>query len=108
MLDTPGHEAFERIRERGAVGADIAVLVVDAERSVQEQTRSSIEYLNKYGVPAVVALTKMDKPCVHVCMHVAHVLGTSSPSARYESSARLASTWRTRRAGACQSCAYRP
>lgn len=91
ILDTPGHEAFERIRERGAVGADIAVLVVDAERSVQDQTRSSIEYLRKYNVPAVVALTKMDKPCA-----ISHLFGipynveTSNLSAHYVSFARLA------------------
>lgn len=63
VIDTPGHAAFERIRERGATGADVAILVVDVERGVQEQTLTSIEYLKKYKVPTIVAMNKVDKKC---------------------------------------------
>src|SRR3954468_499465 len=38
FLDTPGHEAFKGMRNRGALAADIAILVVSAEDSVKAQT----------------------------------------------------------------------
>eukprot|EP01128_Nolandella_sp_AFSM9_P003962 TRINITY_DN1742_c1_g1_i1.p1 TRINITY_DN1742_c1_g1~~TRINITY_DN1742_c1_g1_i1.p1 ORF type:complete len:743 (+),score=113.16 TRINITY_DN1742_c1_g1_i1:97-2229(+) len=62
FLDTPGHSAFEGIRERGANHADIAILVVDVTRGVQPQTRTSIKYLLEANIPVIVALNKSDKP----------------------------------------------
>jgi translation initiation factor IF-2 len=61
VLDTPGHAAFEKMRERGTHVADIAILVVDADKGVQQQTLNCIEYLKKYSIPTIVALNKMDK-----------------------------------------------
>ena len=43
FLDTPGHEAFSKMRERGAQTADIAILVVSAEDSVKAQTIEAYE-----------------------------------------------------------------
>eukprot|EP01127_Copromyxa_protea_P019938 TRINITY_DN6570_c0_g1_i1.p1 TRINITY_DN6570_c0_g1~~TRINITY_DN6570_c0_g1_i1.p1 ORF type:complete len:730 (+),score=194.63 TRINITY_DN6570_c0_g1_i1:18-2207(+) len=61
VLDTPGHAAFEAMRERGAKLADIAILVVDGTRGVQPQTITSYRYLRSAGIPIVVAVTKADR-----------------------------------------------
>src|SRR3989344_3740291 len=62
FLDTPGHEAFRGIRERGATVADVAILVVSAEEGVKPQTLEALSFIKKTETPYVVALTKIDKP----------------------------------------------
>lgn len=62
FLDTPGHEAFSKMRVRGAKTADIAVLVIAAEEGVKPQTLGAHRAIEKAGVPFVVALNKVDKP----------------------------------------------
>jgi translation initiation factor IF-2 len=62
FVDTPGHEAFSAMRERGASIADIAVLVVAADDGVRPQTKEVIEYLLAKKIPTVVAINKIDKP----------------------------------------------
>lgn len=62
FIDTPGHEAFGKMRSRGVNIADIAVLVVAAEEGVKPQTLESINYINETKIPFIVALNKTDKP----------------------------------------------
>lgn len=62
FLDTPGHEAFTGIRERGATVADIAVLVVSGEEGVKPQTAEALRYIETAKIPYLVAITKIDKP----------------------------------------------
>ncbi len=62
FLDTPGHEAFKGIRERGADVADIAILVVSAEEGVKPQTLEALKFILESKTPYIVAINKIDKP----------------------------------------------
>jgi len=66
FLDTPGHEAFQKMRFHGAEVADIAVLIVSAEDGVKAQTLEALESIIKSKTPYIVAINKIDKPAANV------------------------------------------
>lgn len=66
FLDTPGHEAFCSIRERGTRVADIAILVVSAEDGVKPQTIEALKCIKNDATPFVVAINKIDRPGANI------------------------------------------
>ncbi|NMB57189.1 translation initiation factor IF-2 [Candidatus Beckwithbacteria bacterium] len=60
FIDTPGHEAFSKMRSRGSQVADIAILVVAANDGVKPQTKEAIAHIKKAGIPFIVAINKID------------------------------------------------
>lgn len=66
FIDTPGHEAFAAMRQRGAGMADIAILVVAADDGVKPQTKEVAQFLTENKIPTIVAVNKIDKPEANV------------------------------------------
>lgn len=62
FLDTPGHESFNAMRARGALAADIAILIVSAEDGVKPQTLDAFRAIKSANLPYIVGISKIDKP----------------------------------------------
>jgi translation initiation factor IF-2 len=66
FLDTPGHEAFCSIRERGSRAADVALLVIAATEGVKPQTLEALQCIKDNTLPFIVVCTKMDLPDANI------------------------------------------
>lgn len=77
FIDTPGHEAFSKMRSRGAKIADVGILVVAADDGVKPQTQEVIKMLLETKLPFVVAVNKIDKPGANTA-HVKQQLAEES------------------------------
>ncbi|MBI4999782.1 translation initiation factor IF-2 [Candidatus Gottesmanbacteria bacterium] len=66
FIDTPGHEAFAKMRSRGARVADLAVLVVAANDGVMPQTQEAIRHIKQAKIPMIVAINKIDLPGINL------------------------------------------
>jgi len=66
FIDTPGHEAFAKMRTRGATASDIALLVVAADDGVMPQTKESIRMITEAGVSMIVVINKIDMETANV------------------------------------------
>ncbi len=66
FIDTPGHEAFTKMRGRGAQAADLSLLVVSAVDGIKPQTKESIQVLRAAKTPFIVVVTKADLPTKNV------------------------------------------
>jgi len=65
FLDTPGHEAFSKMRSRGARVADVAILVVAADEGVKPQTKEALQHIQSAKTPFIATVTKIDKPAAN-------------------------------------------
>ena len=66
FMDTPGHEAFHAMRQRGAYATDLAVIVIAANDGVKPQTVEAIDFAREMEVPILIAINKIDKPEANV------------------------------------------
>jgi len=66
FIDTPGHEAFAKMRSRGAKVADLAILVVAADDGVMPQTKEAIKHIKQAKIPVIVAINKIDLPDINL------------------------------------------
>ena len=60
FIDTPGHAAFNNLRKRGGNLADIAILVIDINEGMMEQSFECVKILKEYKTPFIIALNKVD------------------------------------------------
>ncbi len=66
FIDTPGHESFSKMRERGCQIADVAILIVSAEDGVKPQTIEAWKTIVANNIPCLIAINKIDKPNANI------------------------------------------
>ncbi len=62
LLDTPGHEDFSEDTYRTLSATDSAVMVLDAAKGIEAQTRKLFEVCKQRGLPIFTFINKMDRP----------------------------------------------
>jgi translation initiation factor 5B len=92
FIDTPGHEAFTNLRERGGSISDMAIVVLDITKGFEPQTLETIEILKDYKTPFVIAMNKIDLVdgwASHPDSTFLQSFGTQSPEVQQELEKRL-------------------
>ncbi len=62
LLDTPGHEDFSEDTYRVLTAVDAVVMVIDAAKGIEAQTRKLFEVCRKRAVPIFTFMNKLDRP----------------------------------------------
>ena len=62
LLDTPGHKDFSEDTYRVLTAVDAAVMVIDAGKGIEDQTRKLFEVCRRRGVPIFTFINKLDRP----------------------------------------------
>src|SRR5271163_4915512 len=81
VLDTPGHQDFSEDTYRTLTAADCAIMVIDAAKGVETQTRKLFEVCRLRGIPVMTFINKMDMPGhdpLHLMNEVEEVLQIQS------------------------------
>jgi peptide subunit release factor RF-3 len=65
LLDTPGHQDFSEDTYRTLTAVDSAVMVLDAAKGIEPQTRRLFEVCRQRGIPIFTFINKMDRPARH-------------------------------------------
>ena len=66
FIDTPGHQAFTKMRSRGTNVADIAILVIAGNDGLMPQTIESLEYIKQAKIPYIIVINKIDLPDINI------------------------------------------
>ncbi len=81
LLDTPGHQDFSEDTYRTLMAADSAVMVIDAAKGVEPQTRKLFEVCRMRGIPIFTFINKMDREArdsFELLQEIENVLGIST------------------------------
>ena len=62
LLDTPGHNDFSEDTYRTLTAADCAVMVIDAVKGIEAQTRKLFKICSERNIPIITFVNKMDRP----------------------------------------------
>jgi peptide chain release factor 3 len=65
LLDTPGHKDFSEDTYRVLTAVDSAIMVIDAGKGIETQTRKLFEVCRRRGVPIFTFINKLDRPTRH-------------------------------------------
>lgn len=65
LLDTPGHQDFSEDTYRTLSAVDSAVMVLDAAKGIEPQTRKLFDVCRQRGIPIFTFINKMDRPARH-------------------------------------------
>src|SRR4030065_1452712 len=62
LLDTPGHKDFSEDTYRVLMAVDAVIMVIDAGKGIESQTRTLLEICSKRGIPIFTFMNKLDRP----------------------------------------------